>query len=587
MAQSHSKWWHGSEDADLDYGFDSDDMNARFARPSSRSRRRTSTEEELGDRERQSREDEDCEEGFLKNMSSWLHRQAGSQTSQLATTAVLSGAAVASAIFGYQAYRRKEAVHDLKASIPGLDEAHPATKLTQYGAPDLGIPLSKEDERGAALARRAQQGDYDDDLILEQLARNRVFLKDEGLAKLRGSYIVVVGCGGVGSHAAASLARSGVSKIRLIDFDQVTLSSLNRHALATLADVGTPKVHCIRRRLEQIAPWVMFDCRNELFGKDVAEELLGPWTLTHEGEGRRPDYVLDCIDNITSKVDLLHYCHKNGLPVISSMGAGCKSDPTRVVVGDISTSTDDPLCRSTRRRLKMLGVNTGIPTVFSTERTAPGKASLLPLPEDEFSKGKVGELSVLPDFRVRILPVLGTMPAVFGYTLANHVICSVSGYPLDYNTSGKGREKMYDSILASLSGFLEKQVRQVGGEDPVGLRLPISKDDIQYLVEEVYRGKSVVTGLPNRLVLMPWTVPAQGFHMDLTWEKDGQKLFKLDPSDLVCMTKDEATRHEREVLRGEKSVEDLYDEVILNRVALRRREIEEWKRHNEGYFQVQ
>ncbi|EPS34845.1 hypothetical protein PDE_09809 [Penicillium oxalicum 114-2] len=586
MTRSNSRWWHASDDADLAYGFDSDDLNTRFAGPS-HSARPTLTREELDRLDTRAQEEDPTKSGLLENMSSWLHRQAGSQTSQLATTAVLSGAAVASAILGYQAYRRKEAVHDLKASIPGLDEENPASKLTQYGAPDLTIPLSKEDERGAALARRAQQGDYDDDLILEQLARNRVFLKDEGLAKLRGSYIVVVGCGGVGSHAAASLARSGVSKIRLIDFDQVTLSSLNRHALATLADVGTPKVHCIRRRLEQIAPWVMFDCRNELFGKDAAEDLLGPWTLTHEGEGRRPDYVLDCIDNITSKVELLHYCHKNGLPVISSMGAGCKSDPTRVVVGDISTSTDDPLCRSTRRRLKMLGVNTGIPTVFSTERTAPGKASLLPLPEDEFSKGKVGELSVLPDFRVRILPVLGTMPAVFGYTLANHVICSVSGYPLDYNTAGKGREKMYDSILASLSSFLEKQVRQVGGQDPVGLRLPIGKDDVQYLVEEVFRGKSVVTGLSNRLVLIPWTVPAQGFQMDLTWEKDGQKLFRLDAADLVCMTKDEATRHEREVLRGGKRAEELYDEVVLNRVTLRRKEVEEWKTQNEEYFQVQ
>ncbi|CEJ60218.1 Putative ThiF domain protein [Penicillium brasilianum] len=590
MAPPASKWWQASDEADLDYGFDSDDLDARFAEPARlpyRPRTREELEQLEAQAQAQARERNISEKGVFGNMSSWLHRQAGSQTSQLATTAVLSGAAVAGAIFGYQAYKRKEAVYDLKASIPSLDDEHPATKLTQYGVADNGIPLSKEDERSAALARRAQQGDYDDDLILEQLARNRVFLTDEGLAKLRGSYVIVVGCGGVGSHAVASLARSGVSKIRLIDFDQVTLSSLNRHALATLADVGTPKVHCIRRRLEQIAPWVMFDCRNELFGKDAADDLLGPWTLTHEGEGHRPDYVLDCIDNITSKVELLHYCHTNSLPVISSMGAGCKSDPTRVVVGDISTSTDDPLCRSTRRRLKMLGVTTGIPTVFSTERTAPGKASLLPLDQDEFNKGKVGELSVLPDFRVRILPVLGTMPAVFGYTLANHVICSVSGYPIDYNTAGKGREKLYDTILAALTGFMEKQIRQVGGQDPVGLRLPISKDDIQYMVEEIFRGKSVVTGLPNRLTLIPWEVPSQGFEMDLTWEKDGQKLFRLDAAELVCMTKDEATRHEREVLRGGKKVEEVYDETVLKRVSLRKKETEEWKKQVEEYFQVQ
>lgn len=393
--------------------------------------------------------------------------------------------------------------------------------------------------------------------------------------------MVVVGCGGVGSHAAAALTRSGVSKIRLIDFDQVTLSSLNRHALATLADVGTPKVHCIRRRLEQIAPWVTFDCRNELFGKKVADDLLGPWTLTHEGEGRRPDYVLDCIDNITSKVELLHYCHTNSLPVISSMGAGCKSDPTRVVVGDISQSTDDPLSRSTRRRLKALGVNSGVAAVFSTEKPGPGKASLLPLPEEEFAKGQVGELGVLPDFRVRILPVLGTMPAVFGYTVANHVICSVTGYPIEYNMGGKGREKLYETILSSLQNFFEKTARQVHGQDPINLRLPISKDDIAFLVEEVYRGKSVVTGLSTRLVLIPWEKPARGFPMDLTYgnEKDGQKFTPLDLMNLVCMTKDEAARHEREVLRGDKKAEDLYDELVLQRVSLRRKEAETYEQY--------
>lgn len=417
------------------------------------------------------------------------------------------------------------------------------------------------------------------DLILEQLARNRVFLTDEGLAKLRSSFIVVVGCGGVGSHAAAALTRSGVSKIRLIDFDQVTLSSLNRHALATLADVGTSKVHCIRRRLEQIAPWVVFDCRNELFGKNVADTLLGPWTLTHEREGRRPDFVLDCIDNITSKVELLHYCHTNSLPVISSMGAGCKSDPTRVVVGDISLSTDDPLSRSTRRRLKALGVSSGVAAVFSTEKPGPGKASLLPLPDEEYAKGQVGELGVLPDFRVRILPVLGTMPAVFGYTLANHVICSVAGYPIEYNMAGKGREKLYDGVLAYLQAFLEKWARQVAGQDPIGLRVPISKDDIAFLVEEIWRGKSALTGLSSRLVLVPWEKPAQGFPMDLTYEKDGQKFTPIDMKELVCMTKDEASRHEREILRGDKTVEGLYDEVVLQRVHLRKKEIEAYEQY--------
>ncbi|KAI2733671.1 hypothetical protein CBS147332_686 [Penicillium roqueforti] len=571
MAPPVSKWWQEPNEVDLDYGFDSDEPDTRYNEPD----RNTSHENRSKSRDIQNTYDK----GVIASMSSWLHRQAGTPHGQLATAAVVSGAAVASAILGYQSYKRKEAVHDLKASIPSIDDLHAAEMLTDFGAASNGIQLSKEDQRSAALARRAQQGDYDDDLILEQLARNRVFLGDEGLAKLRSSFIVVVGCGGVGSHAAASLARSGVSKIRLIDFDQVTLSSLNRHAVATLADVGTPKVQCIRRRLEQIAPWVMFDCRNELYGKAASDELLGPWSLTHDGEGRRPDFVLDCIDNITSKVELLHYCHTNSLPVISSMGAGCKSDPTRVVVGDISLSTDDPLSRATRRRLKLLGVSSGVAAVFSTEKPGPGKATLLPLPEDEFIKGQVGELGVLPDFRARILPVLGTMPAVFGYTVANHVICTIAGYPLDYNMGAKGREKLYDTILNALLNLHERMIKQTTGQDTVGLRAPLSKDDIAFVVEEVYRGKSAISGLSNRLALVPWQTPAHGWKMDLSLEKEGQKTVPMNINELVCMTKEEALRHENEVLKGGKKVEDVYDETVLQRVNRRRREAEEYDQY--------
>lgn len=254
-----------------------------------------------------------------------------------------------------------------------------------------------------------------------------MFLGPEGLDRLRAAVVVVVGCGGVGSHAAAALARSGVARLRLVDFDQVTLSSLNRHAVATLADVGLPKVQCLQRRLAAVAPWVRFDLRLEKFDGDSAGRLLGAWGEEKEEGGRAPTFVIDAIDNIETKVALLKYCHDHKLPVISAMGAGCKSDPTRIIVGDISSSTDDPLSRATRRRLKLQGVTHGIPAVYSTERTADGKAQLLPLAEEEFQKGSVGDLGVLPDFRVRILPVLGTMPAIFGLTVANHVILQITG----------------------------------------------------------------------------------------------------------------------------------------------------------------
>lgn len=395
-------------------------------------------------------------------------------------------------------------------------------------------------------------------MILEQLARNRVFLKDGGLAKLREAFIIVVGCGGVGSHAAAALCRSGVSKIRLIDFDQVTLSSLNRHAVATLADVGTPKVHTIRKRLEQITPWVHFDCRNELFSASSAESQLSSFN------GQAPDYVIDAIDNIESKVDLLKYCHDHKIPVISSMGAGCKSDPTRVNIGDISQSTDDPLSRSTRRRLRMLGIKEGIPVVFSSEKPGPGKAELLPLSQEEFAKGNVGELGVLKDFRVRILPVLGTMPAVFGLCVANHIMLEIGGYPHDYLVS-KSRDKMYDSILTNLQGQEEKLARAMGKE-ALGLRLPLTTDDVAYLVEEIFRGKSVISGLPTRLVLIRWRQPYKSF---LEEKYPGQKNSLLKMTDLVVMTKEEAVVHDKEILKGDKTPEDLYSTTVLKLVEER------------------
>ncbi|KAL3418840.1 putative ThiF domain protein [Phlyctema vagabunda] len=495
-------------------------------------------------------------------MSSWISRATSSSQAQFAATAVVSGVVVAGAIFGYQHVRRQEKVEDLKRSIPELGSKHHADKLTNFGAASPVAGVSKEDERSAALAARAQKGDYDDELILEQLARNRVFLTDDGLAKLRSANIIIVGCGGVGSHCASALARSGVSHIRLIDFDQVTLSSLNRHAVATLADVGTSKVHCLRKRLQQITPWVEFDLRNQLFSSAAADDLLGSWA-----DGRKADYVVDAIDNIDSKVALLDYCYKNKLPVISSMGAGCKSDPTRIFIGDISASTDDPLSRSTRRRLRAAGISSGIPVVYSTEKPGPGKAQLLALPEEEYAKGSVGELGVLPDFRVRILPVLGTMPAVFGYTVANHVILQTTGYPSEY-IPGKGRDKLYDSILAQLQGSEEKLARATTpGADAQGLKLGLTAADLGYVVEEVFRGKSVLSGVSTRLALVRWRKPAPGSTMELGVE--GQKTSKVKVLDLVCLTKEEAAIHEKQVIKGDLSPEDLYDPETLRLVEQR------------------
>ncbi|KAG7904048.1 hypothetical protein KL935_000187 [Ogataea polymorpha] len=377
--------------------------------------------------------------------------------------------------------------------------------------------------------------DFSEELIREQLARNYAFLGEDGMRKVREQFVVVVGAGGVGSNCVTALVRSGVSKIRIIDFDQVSLSSLNRHAVATGRDVGTPKVNCLRRHLLQIAPWCQIEAINTLFTIENAESLILKGS---------PSYVVDCIDNIDTKVDLLTFCYEKNVPVISSMGAACKSDSTRVNIADISASDEDPLARSVRRRLKKKGIIKGIPCVFSSEKPDPRKASLLPLPDEEFEKGHVDELSALQNFRVRILPVLGTMPAMFGLTIATYLVTTVSGYPVE-PIEGKNRIKVYDGILQSLAG----QQARLGQKDQ---RVQIAMSDVNYILEEVFRGKSPISGYSTRLALS-------------RWKRDEP----LSLQNVVIMTKEEQKIHEDRVLLGGEKLEDVYPKDVLDLVAKR------------------
>lgn len=205
--------------------------------------------------------------------------------------------------------------------------------------------------------------------------------------------IKTVGVGGVGSWAATMLLRSGVRRLRIIDFDQVTLSSLNRHAVATRAEVGSSKVKAIKEYLLKIFPDAEIQAENRIFNAESAQELL-------QGS---PDWVLDCIDNIDTKLELLKYCHVQGIRVISSMGAGGKCDPSRIQIADISETLEDGLARAVRLKLRKLGISGGIPVVYSTER--PSDIGLLPL--DESRLEEAGDFAIVPNFRARIMPVLG------------------------------------------------------------------------------------------------------------------------------------------------------------------------------------
>ena len=243
------------------------------------------------------------------------------------------------------------------------------------------------------------------------------------------------------------------------------------------------------------------------------------------------------------------------------MGTGCKSDPTRISIADISLSAEDPLSRVTRQRLRALGITTGIPTVFSTEKpNLPGTARLAPLPDHEVAKGTVDELSPLPSFRVRILPVLGTMPAFFGLCIANHILLSLAQYPTDYSP-GKNRRRLYSECLIWLAG----QESRLRGKTP-GIRIPLSENDVGYVMEEMFRGKSVVSGFATRLVVCRWEAIPKETRLETE--------YPLGVTDMVVMSKEEAVKHEKLVLRGGKRVEEVYGKEVLERVERARREEE-------------
>ncbi|KAJ3023501.1 UNVERIFIED_CONTAM: hypothetical protein HDU68_008570 [Siphonaria sp. JEL0065] len=376
-----------------------------------------------------------------------------------------------------------------------------------------------------------------EELIREQLSRNYSFLGEDGMKSVRGAFVIVVGLGGVGSHAAHMLVRSGVQKIRIIDFDQVSLSSLNRHAVAIHADVGTSKAACLQKHFKEIAPQAEVEAINELFNINVADRLLAG----------NPDYVLDCIDNLNTKIDLIKYCHDHKLPIIASMGAGAKADPSRIQIADVSDTSEDPLARATRQGLKKLGVSSGVPVVYSTEK--PGKVKLLPMEAAKVEDAD--EYATLPHFRSRILPVLGTLPALFGMAMASFVICALGKFEME-PLPIKLRTRVYANILAGI-----QKIRK-----PIDGDLQITVQDIGFILEEIYFGKSIISGAAEKekVILTRW---------------DSSKPYKMD--NMVAMTKNEAEAHAALVF---SKVESHYGKEFVAKVERKLqniRDVNKWR----------
>jgi tRNA A37 threonylcarbamoyladenosine dehydratase len=217
-----------------------------------------------------------------------------------------------------------------------------------------------------------------------------------GFAALRAARVVVAGLGGVGAHAALALARSGVGTLVLCDFDRVTASSLNRSPLFEPADAGRPKAAVLAERLARACPDTRCEPRELFLDERTLLEVLEP----------APRAVVDAIDSLGPKVGLLAECVRRGLPVVSSMGASARRDPGALRDGDVGETTDCPLARLVRQRLRKLGIERGVTCVWSVE---PATA---PLPPDEGDE-------TLRRGRVRNRQPSGIcLPGIFGYRVA-------------------------------------------------------------------------------------------------------------------------------------------------------------------------
>lgn len=202
----------------------------------------------------------------------------------------------------------------------------------------------------------------------------------DGLSKLKQKRVAVIGIGGVGSWAAEALVRAGIGSIVIVDTDIIVPSNINRQIIALHSTLGESKVKVMARRLMDINPEVEVTTFHEFYDASSSQKLLS----------RNIDYVVDAIDSMKSKIHLVYTCKQLGLPIISSMGAGNKLDPTAFKITDLSKTSVCPVARIMRRELRKLGINKGVKVVFSDEppkkivgddilsRSTPGSISFVP-----------------------------------------------------------------------------------------------------------------------------------------------------------------------------------------------------------------
>jgi tRNA threonylcarbamoyladenosine dehydratase len=231
--------------------------------------------------------------------------------------------------------------------------------------------------------------------------RTRLVVGDDGVERLRTARVLLAGLGGVGSYAAEALARAGIGQLTLADFDLVAPSNLNRQLVALGSTIGRKKLDVMSERVRDINP----DCRvtplDRFLLADEMPQFLTPGL----------DYVVDAIDSLNSKVALIAAARDLGVPVASSMGAGGRTDPSRIRVSDLMDSQVCPLARVVRKRLRRRGVGRGVLAVWSEE------SPCAPHPPEPADRGRARAVNGTVSY----------LPALFGMMLAGVVIHRLIG----------------------------------------------------------------------------------------------------------------------------------------------------------------
>jgi tRNA A37 threonylcarbamoyladenosine dehydratase len=251
--------------------------------------------------------------------------------------------------------------------------------------------------------------------MLHAFSRTELLIGEEALKKLQNSKVAIFGIGGVGSYVVEGLVRSGVSKLVLIDDDCICLTNLNRQLHATRKTVGKPKVEVMEERILEINPKAEVATFQKFYMPDTADELICD----------DYDYIVDAIDTVTAKIDLIVKAGEREIPIISCMGAGNKMDLTQFEVTDIFKTSIDPLAKVMRKELRLRGIK-ALKVVYSKEEP------IKPVPTEgsDCSKHCICPKGTARTCTIRhqIPGSMSFVPSVAGLIIAGEVIKDLIGY---------------------------------------------------------------------------------------------------------------------------------------------------------------